>query len=203
MTDLLPVIERFLNGLVAADESLAAEVRALDDSSVRLECLSPEFSLVLSAVDGRLTLARDTDRVPDVTIAGTAREFAEFARAKRAGRPTPSGVVRISGDLAVAEKVQNLVRDFGIDWESLVARVIGDVPTHHTMRAARGSGRFLKARLLDVGLDVAEYLKYEHGLVAGAEDIEAFADGVRDVRAAVDRLEARIALAEARAGREG
>jgi ubiquinone biosynthesis protein UbiJ len=54
--------------------------------------------------------------------------------------------------------------------------------------------------MTDVGLDVAEYLKYERGLLVGADEMEAFTGGVRDARAAVDRLEARIALAEARSG---
>lgn len=198
--ELLRVVERIVAAVVAADQDLAAQVAALGTASVRLDFTSPRFSVVLAARDGALTLSEHGDDEPDVVIAGTAHEFVELMRARRAGRPTPSGVVRISGDLAVAEKVQNLVRDFGIDWEALIARLIGDVPTHHTMRAARTVSGFIRARMTDVGLDVAEYLKYERGLLVGADEMEAFTAGVRDARAAVDRLEARIALAEARSG---
>ena len=197
-SELLRIVERFVAGLVAADQDLAAQVAALGTASVRLDFTSPSFSVVLAARDGALTLSEHGDGEPDVVIVGTMGEFIELMRARRAGRPTPSGVVRISGDLAVAEKVQNLVRDFGVDWEALIARLIGDVPTHHTMRAARTVGAFVKARMTDVGLDVADYLKYERGLLVGADEMAVFADGVRDARAAVDRFEARIALAETR-----
>lgn len=198
--ELLRVVERIVAAVVAADEDLAAQVADLGTASVRIDVTSPRFSVRLAAHDGALTLSEYGDTEPDVVIAGTVHEFVELMRARRAGRPTPSGVVRISGDLAVAEKVQNLVRDFGIDWEALIARLIGDVPTHHTMRTARTVGAFFKARISDVGLDVAEYLKYERGLLVGADEMEAFRSGVRDARAAIDRLEARIALAEARSG---
>lgn len=183
-----------LNRLLAADEALGQGVAELEGARVLLQFTSPELALMVSVTGGQFELEEGVAHPSDVVITGSVAEFLQFAKARRAGQPTPSGLVRISGDLAVAERMQRLLSASGIDWERLLAGVIGDVPTHWLSSALRGSGARAGERLQSLKTDVREYLLYEARWLPDPEAFAEYAEEVRALRAAVDRLEARINL---------
>ena len=192
-----------LNRLLAADEALAEGVAELEGARVLLQFTSPELELMVSVKGGEFGLEEGVAHPPDVVITGSVAEFLQFAKARRAGEPTPSGLVRISGDLAVAERMQRLLAASGIDWERLLAGVIGDVPTHWLSSALRASGAQASVRLQSLKTDVREYLLYEARWLPDPEAFAEHAQELRALRAAVDRLEARISLAAGATGSGG
>jgi ubiquinone biosynthesis protein UbiJ len=78
------------------------------------------------------------------------------------------------------------------DIEEGLSRWVGDIAAHQVGRMLRGvAGWGMRARET-VTANVGEYLQEEsRDLVAGAQ-MEAFAEGVEETRAAVERLEARV-----------
>lgn len=191
---VLSLAASVLNRLAELDPELAAGVADLEGARVLLRFTSPAIEVQVRVSDGRFQLEEGVSHEPDVVISGTANEFLTFVRARRAGQPTPSGLVRISGDLAVAERMQRLLAGAGVDWEGLLAGVIGDVPTHWVSGLVRQSGRFADARLRSLAVDLREYLLYEAELVPTREAFVAHVKELRDLRAALDRAEARLDL---------
>tara|TARA_R110002049_G_scaffold41861_2_gene125467 strand:- start:1289 stop:1876 length:588 start_codon:yes stop_codon:yes gene_type:complete len=99
---------------------------------------------------------------------------------------------RIDGDAELAEALGFVFRNLEWDVEEDVARVLGDIPAHRLVSAARalhsGAVRGVEAMEGNVG----EYLTEESGLLVARAQVQAFGDEVSTLRDALARLEKRV-----------
>lgn len=108
------------------------------------------------------------------------------------------GDASITGDAELAERFQELGRLLRPDLEEELSGFIGDVPAHQIGRLARAAMSFGQRAAATTVRNAAEYLAHEkRDLVPRAEG-DQFLKGVDALREDVDRLEARIAMLEAR-----
>ncbi len=152
------------------------------------EAATPLRLYVIPAEDG-VRLRRDHERLPDVTISGTATVFLnQFFRG-----PTISDALTIRGDVDLGQRFQRLLSQLDPDWEEGLARVVGDIPAHQLARLARGVFHWAREAVRTFALDGAEYLKEEAFVLAKRERVEEFLRDVDRLRADADRLEKRLA----------
>lgn len=178
---------------------LAASPRArelcaqLDGQALALE-ITGLTRRVLRVGSGGITLLGDDPSIPVVaTLRGGPMSMLALAG------PEPEAVLRrgdvqIVGDAEAAQRFRELLRLLRPDPEEELARFIGDAPAHGLGRAARALAGWGRNAARTTSLNVAEYLSHERGDVVSRGEGEALFRDIEELREAVDRLEARLAL---------
>ena len=102
------------------------------------------------------------------------------------------GDIKIIGDTHVASVFHNTLRQIEIDWQDLLANVVGD---HLAFRFSQGASHikdFMQRTKNNVQLDVRDYLQDSLQIAVTKEEVDEFIRNVDSLRADVDRIEARI-----------
>jgi ubiquinone biosynthesis protein UbiJ len=100
--------------------------------------------------------------------------------------------IQMQGDMELAQEVSFLARHLDWDAEEDLARIVGDIPAHRLMRAARAVRDWGRDATLRMAQGATEYWTEEQPVVASRVKMEDFVRGVAELRDAVDRLEKRI-----------
>ena len=130
----------------------------------------------------------------DATIHGSPMALIQLSTAKNAGATLLESDVEIDGDMRVAEKFSEILREVDIDWEELLSKLVGDIFAYRTGEAARNATNWLKDSSEAMQLNAGEYISEESGLSPADAEVKEFMDEVDEVRMGIDRLAARINL---------
>ncbi|MCC7412181.1 MAG: SCP2 sterol-binding domain-containing protein [Gammaproteobacteria bacterium] len=194
-----------VGALLARDPGLRARLAALEGRVVAVVIERVEVTFYLLPRADGIDITRRCPTSPDLTISGRPAALLAMLR-RRAGAVAPAGVaggVQLRGDLEAAQVLQDVAARLGIDWEELLASVIGDVGAHQIGRGARALARWIAGARDALAADVADYLRYESGLLARQDEVDQYVDAVDLVRDDVERLEARLRRLESRRGNRG
>jgi len=145
----------------------------------------------------RMTLDTSRAEAANATLTGTPLSLLQLAGA------TPeaalrTGAVHIEGDAEVAQTFSELLKNARPDLEEELSRVIGDVAAHQIGNVARSALQFGRRTLDTDALNVGEYLQEEGRDLPTRIEADEFMAGVDKLRDDAERLEARLALLEAR-----
>lgn len=198
-TPLSP-IEYALNQLLKADEATIQEVFALEGKSVLLHINGLNAEIYLTFRYGKLSLSLDrpvnkidgTEVKIDVRLAGNIKDFIALAKNQRAGESVSAGQVDIQGDLATAQRVQNLFRTLNIDIEEIVAKATNDAFAYRLGRIASKGASIIRDGLRGLEQDVGHYVLHEKQLTPSSKELDDFSDNVDDVVLRLDRFESRL-----------
>lgn len=180
-------------------EALAACAK-LSGRTVAMEFREFGAPLYLRPHAGGIEIFNHWRGEPDVTIKGTLPALL-FANLRREPG-TPAGI-HITGDAAIGQDFQKLVRLLDIDWEDRLARFVGGTAAHRIGRTFRGLGEFVKDGAGRFGENLREYLQHETRDLPLRAEVEQFNEAVDFLRTDVDRLEARVQRAFRRASQNG
>ena len=98
----------------------------------------------------------------------------------------------VSGDIKIAQQFANITQSLEIDWQTELAKHLGDVPTHKLLQFGNKITKSLAATGKQLEADVSEYLVHEKRLVVTSTQLNTFNQMTKDVANQVDALSARI-----------
>jgi ubiquinone biosynthesis protein UbiJ len=98
----------------------------------------------------------------------------------------------VSGDIKIAQQFANIAQSLEIDWQTELAKHLGDVPTHKLLQFGNKITKSLAATGKQLEADISEYLVHEKRLVVTSSQINAFNQQTKDVASQVDSLSVRI-----------
>lgn len=99
----------------------------------------------------------------------------------------------LTGDIKVAQQFIHLAEHLDIDWQSELAKHIGDMPTHKLIQLGKNITGKLQFASKQIKADASEYAVHEKRLVVTRSQIEEFNQQVSQVNERVDRVASRIA----------
>ena len=102
------------------------------------------------------------------------------------------GAVTIVGDTETAQQFQEILSGSDWDWEEQLSHVTGDVLAHQTGKLVRQAKQFARDSRESLQHDISEYLQEEARLLPPRTEMQYFLEGVDELRAATDRLAARV-----------
>ena len=102
------------------------------------------------------------------------------------------GELDVLGDVKIAQQFAVIAQSLDIDWQTELAKYIGDVPTHKVLQFGGKVTRGLAKHSTQMQADVGEYLVHEKRLVVTSSQIRGFNQQVSDVSNDVDRISERI-----------
>jgi ubiquinone biosynthesis accessory factor UbiJ len=196
----LTPLEAVLNRNIAASSAARALCKRIEGKVLALHVEGTPISLYFAAHGEHMTLDTKHEGSPTATLSGTP-----FSLLRLAG-PKPetvlrAGSVHIEGDAEAAHAFSELLKAARPDLEEELSRVIGDVAAHQVGNVARSTLGFARRAADTFAQNVAEYLQEEGRDLPSRTEAEEFIAGVDALRDSVDRLEARIALLEARSAK--
>jgi ubiquinone biosynthesis protein UbiJ len=190
--DLANHIGALVNRVLALDpETLAALVKYAG-SIIAIDLHNTNTSVYVSITESGIQLTGQTEREPDVRISGTPLRLVSYLAAMKQNEPVTSGIFQISGNIALAQAVQSLLRNLDLDWEEELSRWVGDTIAHKTGNTARHAATTLKQAGITIGMDISEYLRYETELLPDRSAVEAFNASIDVLRDDVERLKMRL-----------
>ena len=210
-TPFLAAIETAINAWLKLDGEALPRFAELEGKIIRFHVTGLEVNLYFMPsasgiqVMGNYPLSHDTNTAEtaepdentakvDATIHGSPMALIQLSTAKNAGATLLESDVEIDGDMRVAEKFSEILREVDIDWEELLSKLVGDIFAYRTGEAARNATNWLKDSAEAMQLNAGEYISEESGLSPADAEVKEFMDEVDEVRMGIDRLAARINL---------
>ena len=188
------LLEAALNRVLRLDPDTLARLGDLDGKVIRLRISGAmPFEIVVQPSKSGLRLHTQHDGEPDVTLAGDVPVFARFAMRRIMPEAVAAGDVRISGDIQLGQRFQQLMEKIDIDWEEQAAHILGDVTAHQLGNALRDLHGWSARAAQTLKDDFDEYIQEESRLLPPRLRAENFTNAVESLRSEVDRLERRVA----------
>jgi ubiquinone biosynthesis accessory factor UbiJ len=193
-------LETALNRVLALDPETVGALHALAGRQIVLSLDAPRLALALTVDAGRLRVGpADAVADPDLSLAATAGGLLAQLLPARDGAAS-AGRLKISGDAALAQRLQKLARGFEPDVEAAFSSVFGELLGVQIARALRqglARGRQSARRFAQ---DAADYVSEERGDVATRVEQAVLFDDIDALRDDVDRLAGRIERLRGAAG---
>lgn len=186
-------LENVIESIVRLDPDTQRRLAGIEGKTIRINVQNPTLSVQLCIVDGSVCIINNNDDPADTTISGTLTALKSLSHSSDALYRRD---VLIEGDLGLGQKLREILAGLDPDWQDALSPVLGDALTHRLDRAQQRVNRWLKRTARSTQQNTSEFLQEEIELVAPASQVQRFCNEVDELRAAADRLEARIRLFE-------
>lgn len=194
-TLLLAGCERTLNALLARDPAAPTRLAALAGSRLLVRLEQPNLELVIHYHHAGLDLLRGdsiNEANVDAVVELTPETFSEWISGASVERLMFDGKLAVRGHIHLLEATRQLLFDLDIDWESELARWLGDVPAHSLAEGLRLMARWGLRAKDELLQDVSEYVFEEARLLPGQQQRNVLREHLTELEVATDRLEARF-----------
>ena len=190
-------IEAACNAALALDPEIRARLGALTDKVIAVDLQGVNIRLYFLPHMHGVQVLSVYEGEPDVLLRGAPLALLRLAVSAAPSDELFAGGVEVRGDTATGQAFQDILRALRIDWEELLARVVGDDVAHQTGRAVRAAAAQVRHAAGSLETDAGEYLTEEAELLTTRHELDGFLDSVDVLRSDVDRLEARLRRLEA------
>jgi len=187
---LLKPLETAVNQVLRLDPEAQTRLRPLTGRVLRIELAGTEIVLraYFSERGVSLSIPGADDPQPDASVRLSPSAALSLARS----RGENAQGVEFRGDVGVVHSVRRLVSQLELDWEEQLSRLTGDIVAHQVGQVVRGLTGWFGHAGRSMEQNVAEYLTEESRQLPARAEVEAFLDDVDRLRAAADRLSARL-----------
>lgn len=184
--------EYLINHLINLDPYLKDYLQPLAFKTVAVSCCEyPEKILYCKFEEQRVQLSLLPADTVDAEISGPLYGLLMLAIHKQNADLRQSKVV-FSGDLSVAQALQQFMFQLNIDWEEELSKYTGDVFAHSAVSMCKKIKSYSQYASTSLESMITEYLQEESGLLPTSYEIKNFLNSVDELRLATDRLEAKL-----------
>jgi ubiquinone biosynthesis protein UbiJ len=184
--------ESLINSALKYDPATLRKMGELEGKVLLIESTMPPLKLAMETNDQGIMLHSNWQDKADTTVSGSLISIAGLAVNSASQASFSGSGVNVSGDLDLLLKINNLMAELNVDWEAILASVIGDIPAHLMADKLRKSAAMAK----DVGQRAksaaAEVAKEELRVTHTSPEFKGFSQQVRELSSGVERAAARI-----------
>lgn len=204
LSALLAPVEALANAGIKRDLKLARALATHAGRLLEIEVVSPPARILVHFTDAGVRLGlrpndaagvkagtRD-DLQPDAGISGSAAALMSLMLDPTRSQAVVNPALKVTGDSEFVAQVHRLFRDLEIDWQSSLADLIGDVPTHMLEELLSGVSRLARDSARAARRNIDEYLHEEVRLVPPPNQVAMLDQQLDSLRLRLDRLEARV-----------
>jgi ubiquinone biosynthesis protein UbiJ len=98
----------------------------------------------------------------------------------------------LQGDIKVAQNFAAVAENLNIDWQSEIAKHIGDIPTYQLNQLSNALLKKLNFAKTQITADASEWLIHEKHLAVTQHEVSDFQQAVTHVNQRIDTIEQRI-----------
>ncbi|WP_417226483.1 ubiquinone biosynthesis accessory factor UbiJ [Amphritea sp.] len=189
---ILTLAEEALNRLLLLNPESVAQLGQLDGKVIAIQLTAPTISLSLQPSHNGIQLDMIERADADVTLSGSPSDFLRLLSATDNSAAMFGKTIQVSGDNALATRFSQILIDTALDWEGLLAQILGDLPAHELARYLKWKATFYLHTGNSLMRNVEEYVKEELRLLPSRPEINRFASQTDSLRQETDRAAARI-----------
>lgn len=189
---LLTLTETSLNQLLGHNPEALRRLAELEGKVIGLKLEAPACSLSLRPHRKGLQIELIDQDDTDVTLSGNVSDFLRLLTAQEKTDALFGKSIRITGDSGLATRFSQILIDAGMDWEGILADIIGDLPAHQLGSYLRWKAAFYLNAGNSLMQNMEEYLKEEIRLLPTRPELEHFSDQVDTLSESTERAEARL-----------
>lgn len=193
------VLEQSIEALLKLDPETRERLSGLDGKLIRINVTSPSLSVALAVTGGKVYVVAESTTPADTIISGSLAALRSLAGGNDA---VYRGEVTLEGDLGTGQQLKEIMAGIDPDWEEIISPLVGDTLAHRLGSAGRQLGHWLQRTRDSLRQNTSEYLQEEVEVLAPNYAVRDFCNEVDEVRAAADRLEARLRRVERAASRD-
>lgn len=184
--------ESLINGALRYDPATLRKMGELEGKVLLIESTMPPLKLAMETNAQGIMLHSNWQDIADTTVSGSLISIAGLAINSASQASFSGSGVNVSGDLDLLLKINSLMAELNVDWEAILASVIGDIPAHLMADKLRKSAAMAK----DVGQRAtsaaAEVAKEELRVTPTSPEFKGFSQQVRELSSGVERAAARL-----------
>jgi ubiquinone biosynthesis protein UbiJ len=184
--------EELCNQLLKRDPITLQHLERLSGTVIEIQLTTPELSLfLLPNADGFQLQSVYQDQA-DATATGSAADFLHLMTSKDKADAMFGKTIHVSGDSALITRLQEILADAHIDWEMMLADIIGELPAHQLALYAAWKASWYKSAGRSVLANLDEYLKEEVRFIPTRPEVESYYTEIDVLKERVERLGAKI-----------
>ncbi|MEH6576025.1 MAG: SCP2 sterol-binding domain-containing protein [Amphritea sp.] len=189
---LLTLAESVINLLLCCNPAIQQRLLKLDGKVIAVRLDTPGLSLSIQPNPNGLQLDLIERSDADVTLTGSASDFFQLLTAQEKSDALFGKSIAIEGDSGLATVFSQILIDAALDWEGILAEIIGDLPAHQLARYLRWKAAFYLNTGSSLMQNTEEYLHEEIRLLPTRAEIDHFLQQVDTLKEDTERAEARL-----------
>lgn len=128
----------------------------------------------------------------DCTIKTSGKTLLELKKEKQITALIKQEKLDVQGDIKVAQLFANIAESLDIDWQSEIAKHIGDIPVYKLSQLGKSLTEKFTFAAQQIQADASEWLVHEKRLVLTASQLHSFSQQVSEVSRQTDTLSEHI-----------
>ena len=185
-------IEAAINQALQYDPGTRAAISALEGKVVAIESTLPPLKFFVLHYDDGISLMSQYEGEPDTVLKGTALSLVTLAAVGQDQVSFFATGVEVEGNQELLRSVRQTLVNLDVDWEAILAKLIGDVPAHLLGQALRSATNWQKSAFGRAGDVLTGFHQEEAQITPSRAESEHFYQEVQKLKQDVDRAEARI-----------
>jgi len=192
---LTAALELIINKALLLNTNKALPLQAVAGKTLTLELAELSFPLsftVSSQLIQTKVIVSSLTECSDCTISTSVNTLKKLKAEQQITQLIKQGELDVNGDVKIAQQFAAIAQSLEIDWQSELAKHIGDVPTHKILQFGNKITKSIGKHSTQLQADVSEYIVHEKRLVVTNGQIKHFNQQVTDVSNNVDKISSRI-----------
>ena len=188
-------LELIMNKALALNNNKSVSFSAVAQKTLTLALAELPFTLcftVNTTANQAVVIVRSSAEFSDCTINTSINTLNKLKAQQSLTQLIKQDELDVTGDIKIAQQFANIAQSLEIDWQTELAKHLGDVPTHKLLQFGNKITKSLVGKGKQLDADIGEYLVHEKRLVVTTSQINAFNQKTKDVASKVDSLSARI-----------
>ena len=190
---VLMAIEAAINAALRLDPLLSEKFAALEGKALGFYCDDPDISVaLLIGSECRLLQSIPFDD-PTITasLSGDQASWLKLIQSSDKAAALINSDLQLRGDSQLFQTINEHITAIDIDWESEIAKYIGDVPTHLGASAARILTGWIAGARDSLNSRAQDYLNADTSPVLNKQDSDNLYRELRALESKIERLELR------------
>ena len=184
--------ENLINGALKYDPATLRKMGELEGKLLLIESTVPPLKLAMETNSQGIMLHSNWQDKADTTVSGSLVAIAGLAVNSASQASFSGSGVKVSGDLNFLIEINRLMTELDVDWEGILAAVIGDIPAHLMAEKLRKSASMAKDMGRRAKSAAAEVAQEELRVTPTSPEFDGFSKQVRQLSSGVERAAARI-----------
>ncbi len=184
------ILEAGVNRALKHDPATQLKLAKLSGCVLQLVCTSPDVELFFVITEGKIRVLSHCESAADVSLSGQAIDF--LGLIGESPHSLADADITVSGKVSLLNHLKGILSGLEIDWEDMLADIIGVLPANVAAQTARTSRRWFKQQQRDLRTMLPEYLIEELKVVPSKTELEIFFQEVDELWSAAQRAEAKL-----------
>ena len=188
---LCSTVEFAVNQALALNINGSHVLSALEQKTLTILLTELGFPLSFSINENKVLVTSLTER-SDCTINTSVKTLLELKNEQQITELIKQEKLDVQGDIKVAQLFANIAESLEIDWQSEIAKHIGDIPTYKLSQFGKSLARKFNFASQQIQADATEWLVHEKRLVVTSSQLHDFNRQVSDINQQTDIIAERI-----------